>query len=114
MECGGKATAFVFLIYESGGWRRRTPHRFARKECSRHTLRNTASLRKENRLMATSRTVSKARKIQSRIDAKGSSKKKSSDKAVQAGARKHHENPLPKQHQVKPGIEAKLKPRPQF
>src|SRR4051794_26194118 len=63
--------------------------------------------------MATSRTVSKARKIQSRIDAKGSSKKKS-DKAVQAGARKHHENPLPKQHQVKPGIEAKLKPRPQF
>jgi NAD(P)-dependent dehydrogenase (short-subunit alcohol dehydrogenase family) len=65
--------------------------------------------------MATTKTVAKARRIQSRIDAseKGKSKKKS-DKAVQVGARKHHENPLPKQHQAKPGIEAKLTPRPQF
>jgi NAD(P)-dependent dehydrogenase (short-subunit alcohol dehydrogenase family) len=65
--------------------------------------------------MATTKTVAKARRIQRRIDAseKGKSKKKS-DKAVQVGARKHHENPLPKQHQAKPGIEAKLTPRPQF
>jgi NAD(P)-dependent dehydrogenase (short-subunit alcohol dehydrogenase family) len=65
--------------------------------------------------MATTRTVAKARKIQRRIEAseKGKSKKKS-DQAVQTGSRKHHENPLPKQHQAKPGIEAKLKPRPQF
>lgn len=65
--------------------------------------------------MATTRAVAKARKVQRRIDAseRGKSKKKS-DKAVQTGSRKHHENPLPKQHQAKPGIEAKLKPRPQF
>ena len=65
--------------------------------------------------MGTTRTVAKARRVQRRIEAseRGKSKKKS-DKAVQTGARKHHENPLPQQHQAKPGIEAKLKPRPQF
>jgi len=65
--------------------------------------------------MGTTRTVAKARKIQRRIDASERAKsKKKSDKAVQTGSRKHHENPLPQQHQAKPGIEAKLKPRPQF
>jgi NAD(P)-dependent dehydrogenase (short-subunit alcohol dehydrogenase family) len=65
----------------------------------------------------TAATVAKQRKVQREIDVaekKTSSSKKKSDKAIQAGARKHHENPMPKQHQTKPGIEAKLKPRPQF
>ncbi|MDO1527257.1 SDR family oxidoreductase [Fulvimonas sp. R45] len=34
--------------------------------------------------------------------------------AAQAGARPHPENPLPAQHQGKPGSEAELRPRPQF
>ena len=65
---------------------------------------------------STTTTVAKARKIQSRIDAKEKKKpsKKKSEKAVQAGARKYAENPLPKQHQRKPGIEAELDPPPQF
>jgi NAD(P)-dependent dehydrogenase (short-subunit alcohol dehydrogenase family) len=67
----------------------------------------------------TSATVAKQRKVQREIDAKeakSSSKaaSKSSKKAIQAGARKQPEPPMPKQHQEKPGIEAKLKPRPQF
>ena len=65
----------------------------------------------------TAATVAKQRKVQREIDAAETSKpssKKKPEKAVQAGSRKHHENPVPKQHQVKPGIEAKLKPRPQF
>jgi NAD(P)-dependent dehydrogenase (short-subunit alcohol dehydrogenase family) len=61
----------------------------------------------------TTATVAKQRKVQREIDQKGPSKS-GSKKAVQAGARKQPEPPLPAQHQVKPGIEAKLKPRPQF
>ena len=34
--------------------------------------------------------------------------------AMQAGSRPHPEPPLPKQHQEKPGIESKLRPRPQY
>jgi hypothetical protein len=65
----------------------------------------------------TAATVAKQWKVQREIDVaekKKSSSKKNSDKPVQAGSRKHHENPMPKQHQAKPGIEAKLQPRPQF
>jgi NAD(P)-dependent dehydrogenase (short-subunit alcohol dehydrogenase family) len=64
----------------------------------------------------TSATVAKARKVQSRIDSKEkkTAKKKSNDKAIQAGQRKYPENPLPKQHQAKPGIEAELDPQPLF
>ncbi|HEV7571856.1 MAG TPA: SDR family NAD(P)-dependent oxidoreductase, partial [Thermoanaerobaculia bacterium] len=64
----------------------------------------------------TAATVAKQKKVQREIDVaeKKSSSKKKSDKAIQTGARKHHENPMPKQHQAKPGIEAKLEPRPQF
>src|SRR4051812_32550987 len=65
----------------------------------------------------TAATVVKQRKVQREIDVaekKKSSSKKKSEKAIQAGARKHHENPMPKQHQAKPGIEAVLEPRPQF
>ncbi|HEX5463199.1 MAG TPA: SDR family oxidoreductase [Burkholderiales bacterium] len=38
----------------------------------------------------------------------------SKEGAVQAGTRKRPRNPLPEQHQKKPGSERKLKPRPQF
>jgi NAD(P)-dependent dehydrogenase (short-subunit alcohol dehydrogenase family) len=41
-------------------------------------------------------------------------KKKGGRTAVQTGQRRYPEPPLPKQHQKKPGIEAKLKPRPQY
>src|SRR5205823_13529547 len=44
--------------------------------------------------------------------ARGSKRK--NGQAVQAGARKHPTNPLPKQHQAKPGREAVLTPSPQF
>ncbi len=64
-------------------------------------------------MASTKTTVAKQRKIQKEIDAKKTSSKKS-QKPIQAGARKQPENPFPKQHQAKPGIEAKLKPRPQF
>jgi NAD(P)-dependent dehydrogenase (short-subunit alcohol dehydrogenase family) len=61
-------------------------------------------------------TVARQRKIQREVEL--TEKKKSgsnpSDKAVQAGTRHHPANPLPKQHQTKPGIESRLKPRPQF
>jgi NAD(P)-dependent dehydrogenase (short-subunit alcohol dehydrogenase family) len=42
----------------------------------------------------------------------GSAKEKK--KPVQAGARRQPGNPLPEQHQAKPGTEAKLRPRPRF
>src|ERR1700756_68350 len=67
--------------------------------------------------MATSRTVARARKVQREIDSsdrKKSGSKKKLGKAVQTGARRHHQNPLPRQHQAKPGIEARLRPRPQY
>jgi NAD(P)-dependent dehydrogenase (short-subunit alcohol dehydrogenase family) len=65
----------------------------------------------------TAGVVAKQRKVQREIDAaekKKSSSKKQSEKAVQTGSRKKPGNPLPKQHQAKPGIEAELEPRPQF
>jgi NAD(P)-dependent dehydrogenase (short-subunit alcohol dehydrogenase family) len=63
-----------------------------------------------------SAVVAKQRKVQREIDVAEKKKPapKKSDKAIQAGTRKHPANPLPKQHQAKPGIEAKLKPAPQF
>ncbi|HEX6972913.1 MAG TPA: hypothetical protein VF147_00845, partial [Vicinamibacterales bacterium] len=53
--------------------------------------------------------VATQRKVQREIDAKKPQPKKK-DKAVQAHSRRKPENPFPKQHQAKPGIEAKLKP----
>jgi NAD(P)-dependent dehydrogenase (short-subunit alcohol dehydrogenase family) len=41
-------------------------------------------------------------------------KKSAKKKPVQAGARRQPENPLPKQHQRKPGHEHKLDPQPRF
>ena len=46
--------------------------------------------------------------------AAGKAKKSEKKTAVQAGTRKQPENPLPKQHQRKPGHEHELDPQPRF
>jgi NAD(P)-dependent dehydrogenase (short-subunit alcohol dehydrogenase family) len=64
----------------------------------------------------TVRAVGKQRKVQrevDRIEAKKSSSK-SSKKPVQSGTRNFPGNPLPKQHQNKPGLESEIKPAPMF
>jgi NAD(P)-dependent dehydrogenase (short-subunit alcohol dehydrogenase family) len=77
------------------------------------------AVKKASRSVARGKTgglVAKQRKVQREIEAAETKRAapKKSDKAVQAGARKHPGNPLPKQHQSKPGLESKLRPRPQF
>jgi NAD(P)-dependent dehydrogenase (short-subunit alcohol dehydrogenase family) len=73
--------------------------------------------------MATKRQVSgrtvgiaRQRKVQSEVERaeskKGEEKKKK--KPVQTGARRYPGNPLPEQHQAKPGIESEIEPRPMF
>ena len=54
------------------------------------------------------------RNIQKGIDATDENAKKKNDPAPQTGARPYPVPPLPKQHQVKPGIEAQLDPQPMF
>lgn len=69
--------------------------------------------------MAANNISTKQKTIQLRRDVKDAraataSKKKSTRHPVQAGSRKHPENPLPKQHQSKPGHESALHPKPQY
>src|SRR5690606_22791968 len=45
---------------------------------------------------------------------KKTAKKTAKKKAVQAGPRRQPENPLPRQHQPKPGHEHKLDPQPRY
>ncbi|MEO8746123.1 MAG: SDR family oxidoreductase [Rhodanobacter sp.] len=62
-------------------------------------------------------TVKRQRRIQAETDREesGSSKKSSGERgAAQTSPRRKPENPLPAQHQRKPGIESELDPRPQF
>ncbi|MDQ6648488.1 MAG: SDR family oxidoreductase [Pseudomonadota bacterium] len=62
-------------------------------------------------------TAERQRKIQAETDSKDAAakgKKSSSKKVAQASTRTKPENPLPKQHQRKPGLESELNPRPQF
>jgi NAD(P)-dependent dehydrogenase (short-subunit alcohol dehydrogenase family) len=63
-----------------------------------------------------STTASRQQKIQRAIDSKdrGRTKRRSKSGAMQAGARRYPELPLPRQHQVKPGEEAKLDPPPMY
>lgn len=62
-----------------------------------------------------SETVKRQRKIQAETEKKESPKKTAkTSKAAQASPRRKPENPLPQQHQRKPGIESELDPRPQF
>jgi NAD(P)-dependent dehydrogenase (short-subunit alcohol dehydrogenase family) len=54
------------------------------------------------------------RKVQRRIDAKEKNKPKQQQGAMQAGARKYPEPPLPAQHLKKPGMEADLSLEPMY
>ncbi len=57
------------------------------------------------------------RKLQRAAEARRKQTEKSQPRkegAVQAGARRHPEPPLPRQHQQKPGLESELDPRPQY
>jgi NAD(P)-dependent dehydrogenase (short-subunit alcohol dehydrogenase family) len=60
------------------------------------------------------RTASQQRRIQRRVERTEQHRKKPKEKPMQAGARKYPEPPMPKQHQAKPGIEAKLDPQPLY
>jgi NAD(P)-dependent dehydrogenase (short-subunit alcohol dehydrogenase family) len=63
------------------------------------------------------RAAQQERKIQQEIDAKEQRSFRPSeddDKPMQAGAREYPAPPLPKQHLEKPGIEAKLQPKPMW
>jgi NAD(P)-dependent dehydrogenase (short-subunit alcohol dehydrogenase family) len=61
-------------------------------------------------------TVERQQKIQAGIDRKEDKAKDGKDerRAMQAGARRYPEPPLPEQHLRKPGIEAKLDPAPMY
>lgn len=61
-------------------------------------------------------TERRQRRIQAKTEQRPSSTKKKSSKGAvaQASPRGKPQNPLPKQHQRKPGIEKELDPRPQF
>jgi len=61
-------------------------------------------------------TIDKQRKVQAEVDRADARKKSKSKpkKGVQTGAREYPSNPLPKQHQRKPGLESKIRPRPMF
>jgi NAD(P)-dependent dehydrogenase (short-subunit alcohol dehydrogenase family) len=71
---------------------------------------------KKNGNAAAGRTTAEShRKIQRQAEARRKSKGQSKPEgAVQAGARRYPEPPLPKQHQEKPGLESELEPRPQY
>lgn len=72
---------------------------------------------KQRDLERTTKTVKEHRDIQAKADDKNNAQaKKTSPKKpkAQTGDRGHPDNPLPKQHLTKPGIEQELNPRPQF
>jgi len=58
--------------------------------------------------------ATRQRRIQAAQAGKTSAKKKDASKPVQAGARTQPTSPMPAQHQRKPGIESRLRPRPRF
>ncbi len=64
--------------------------------------------------MASSGTVKRQRDIQAEVAAADARQSKKKQGAVQAGARKYPEPPFPKQHQPKPGEEARLDPKPMY
>lgn len=63
------------------------------------------------------KTANRQRSIQKSVedgDRRSRKADKSPDKNTSTGARQHPQNPLPRQHQRKPGRESELEPRPQF
>lgn len=61
-----------------------------------------------------SKVAKEMRTIQEQVAKSDKKSKKKSCGAMQAGARKYPEPPLPQQHQLKPGIEAQLDPPPMY
>ena len=61
-------------------------------------------------------TARRQRNLQAKTDQRDAARpaKTPAKKATQAGARRQPENPLPAQHQRKPGAEHKLKPQPRY
>jgi NAD(P)-dependent dehydrogenase (short-subunit alcohol dehydrogenase family) len=72
--------------------------------------------KKSGRAGAGQATAESHRKLQRQAEARRKQKPEGTKKeaAVQAGARRHPEPPLPKQHLEKPGKESELQPRPQY
>ncbi|PYQ61477.1 MAG: short-chain dehydrogenase [Acidobacteria bacterium] len=71
----------------------------------------------KSRISARTATLEKQRKIQAevdRADKKHQAEKKAKRGGIQTGARKYPVNPMPKQHQQKPGLESEIEPRPMF
>lgn len=72
----------------------------------------------KRRVAEVSATSARQKDIQAQVDRKDAktarSKNQSQKEAVQAGSRRQPENPLPKQHQQKPGHEHLLQPAPKF
>jgi NAD(P)-dependent dehydrogenase (short-subunit alcohol dehydrogenase family) len=77
----------------------------------------TKKRRVSGRIVTASPTaIGKQRKIQREVD-RAEGKKAPQKKAkggVQTGARTYPANPMPKQHQAKPGRESEIEPRPMF
>ncbi|MEO7690327.1 MAG: SDR family oxidoreductase [Sphingomonas sp.] len=61
-----------------------------------------------------SKAAKAMRAIQAQVAASDKKAKKKAGGAMQAGARVYPEPPLPQQHQLKPGLEAKLDPPPMY
>ncbi len=87
---------------------------------SKSTGRTTADARSGQAAAKTQRVVQKtanaanARKNAAKKPAKAAAKQPGKQSAVQAGTRRQPENPLPRQHQSKPGRESALDPQPRF
>ena len=60
------------------------------------------------------KTVAEQRAIQAQVAKSDKKPKKQKSGAMQAGARKYPEPPLPQQHQLKPGKESALDPAPMY
>ena len=70
----------------------------------------------KQRVSGRTATLQKQRKIQAEVERgeKKSGKAKEKKGGVQTGSRRYPANPMPEQHQQKPGIESGIRPRPMF
>src|SRR6478736_5611193 len=69
---------------------------------------------KRRNAMSSSRTAQKQREIQTQVERADKKKKPRSTGAMQAGARRYPEPPLPQVHQDKPGAEHELPLAPMY
>jgi NAD(P)-dependent dehydrogenase (short-subunit alcohol dehydrogenase family) len=103
-----------FRFLKDGAGRNNAPHRTL-IEVSTHDIGFDMVSKSES----AAKVAKKHQRIQARTDAKESKNgkgkaRKNGEGAMQAGARKYPEPPLPKQHQSKPGSEKALTPRPMY